>query len=405
MPSPSHGIWNRCLLEALAEKGHEVTALTAYFGENATNISEQFAAILPKFKAPIVILNAFADGFWHWDLLGVENSPAVFTHPLMSFSSPMNFLERMQNFVTLYYEKYIYQQYLLRQQALADKVFGEAAGKIQDAKNLYDLFLINSGPPGLDLSRSLPPNYKEVGCIQCRPNDSNKLQREVKEFLDGAKDGFVYFSLGTNIKSSLLPKHVMNDILKTFDNLKLKVLWKFENDDMPGKPVNVMINKWLSQQDVIGHKNCRLFITHGGRLSIQEAAYHGVPLVIIPFYIDQHKNGEVAAKSEIGVTINFLEFSRERFETAIRKVLDDPKFKRKAQKQSEIAQDTMSTPLETAVFWIEYVARHKGAKHLRPASLELNFVQRHCLDVIAFLIASVILLLFTMKIMIVYFII
>jgi glucuronosyltransferase len=46
-------------------------------------------------------------------------------------------------------------------------------------------------------------------------------------------------------------------------------------------------------------------------------------------------------------------------------------------------------PLDQAVFWIEFVMRHKGAKHLRPAVHDLSWIQYHSLDVIGFLLACV----------------
>lgn len=54
-----------------------------------------------------------------------------------------------------------------------------------------------------------------------------------------------------------------------------------------------------------------------------------------------------------------------------------------------IHQDQLIKPLDRAVFSIEFVIRHKGAKHLRPASYKLTWFQYHFLDVIGFLLASV----------------
>lgn len=42
-------------------------------------------------------------------------------------------------------------------------------------------------------------------------------------------------------------------------------------------------------------------------------------------------------------------------------------------------------PLDLAVYWIEYVARHRGAPHFRSAALDLNWYQRSMLDIIIFL--------------------
>jgi len=70
--------------------------------------------------------------------------------------------------------------------------------------------------------------------------------------MDGAENGFIIFSLGTNVKSKLLPKELIQGILKVLGDLNVKVLWKFETDDLPGLPKNVKISKWLPQQDALG---------------------------------------------------------------------------------------------------------------------------------------------------------
>ncbi|CAB3377025.1 Hypothetical predicted protein [Cloeon dipterum] len=461
--SPSHGIWNRALLEGLADKGHDVTAIIPFVGKNRTGISyhdigglyedddfiefahlgikgnidafwdfatevnptqvqsevskrllidskekydlviyemcmsEVFVAILPKFQAPIVAINAYADGWWNWESFGVDARPSIFPSSILPYKYPMTFRQRVVNFLTRLYDRYQRRNYLKGQQALANHVFGKQASQIDEVENNYDFFLVNNGPPGVDLGRALPPNFKEVGCLQCRPADPSKLQPNVREFLDSATDGFIFFSLGSNVKSSLLPDDVKKGILEVFGKLKQKVLWKFEDDELPGKPKNVLINKWLSQQDVLGHKNMRVFITHGGRLSAQEANYHGVPLVVIPIFADQHKNGENALNAGVGVTLKFLSFTKEKFAKAIQEVLNNPIYGENAQRYSSIAKDTLHTPLEEAIFWIEYVIRHKGAKHLRPAGQHLNWIQLHSIDVIAFLLSPLVLIAFLLK--------
>lgn len=81
----------------------------------------------------------------------------------------------------------------------------------------------------------------------------------MREFLDGGKDGVVYFSLGSNVKSKFLSMELRNIIMQTFSELPYRVLWKFEDDDLPGKPNNVLISKWLPQQDVLSKLH---FYTH-----------------------------------------------------------------------------------------------------------------------------------------------
>lgn len=54
---------------------------------------------------------------------------------------------------------------------------------------------------------------------------------------------------------------------------------------------------------------------------------------------------------------------------------------------SDRYRDQPLTPLETAIFWTEYVARHKGAPHMRSAGQDLSFFAYHSIDVFAFLLA------------------
>lgn len=51
------------------------------------------------------------------------------------------------------------------------------------------------------------------------------------------------------------------------------------------------------------------------------------------------------------------------------------------------------SPMDTAVYWVEYVARHKGAPHMKTAAVDMPLYQYLLLDVLAFL--GAILLLFT----------
>jgi len=44
------------------------------------------------------------------------------------------------------------------------------------------------------------------------------------------------------------------------------------------------------------------------------------------------------------------------------------------------------SPLNTAIFWTEYVIRHGGAPHMRSAALDLAWYQYLLIDVIAFLL-------------------
>ena len=65
------------------------------------------------------------------------------------------------------------------------------------------------------------------------------------------------------------------------------------------------------------------------------------------------------------------------------------RYREKVQHLSRIYRDQPLTPLQQAVYWTEYVIRHKGAPHFRSAVLDLAWYQYFLLDVIAVLALAV----------------
>jgi glucuronosyltransferase len=77
--------------------------------------------------------------------------------------------------------------------------------------------------------------------------------QDLQKFLDEAKEGVIYFSLGTNVFSDRMPEEKRRVFIEAFSTLPHKILWKWESDILPGQPLNVKIKKWLPQQDILGN--------------------------------------------------------------------------------------------------------------------------------------------------------
>lgn len=143
--------------------------------------------------------------------------------------------------------------------------------------------------------------------------------------MESASEGVIFFSLGSNAKSNLLPKEKLNILLTSFSKLKLKVIFKWESDNLPGKPDNVLIAKWLPQNDILAHPKTKMFISHCGLGGVVESKYHAVPLICIPLFADQMSNSAQVNKEERGVTLSLNTLTEEDFSRAIRDVLENPK--------------------------------------------------------------------------------
>ena len=81
------------------------------------------------------------------------------------------------------------------------------------------------------------------------------------------------------MKAAEMPESQRLLLLNVFSRLKQRVLWKWETEVMEDKPQNVMLSKWLPQQDILGHPNLRVFVSHGGQSSCQESLCHQKPMV------------------------------------------------------------------------------------------------------------------------------
>ena len=192
--------------------------------------------------------------------------------------------------------------------------------------------------------------------------------------------------MGSALKGSMMPENYRKMFLNVFSQLKQRVLWKWETEQMDGLPPNVKLSKWIPQADVLGDSRCRLFITHGGHGGTTEAIYHGVPLVGIPMLGDQPANMKKAESLGFAVQLEFSELTEQDVQSAINTVLSKPSYTQSAKKLSVIYRDQIDKPLDRAVYWIEYVLRHQGAVHLRSAARDLNFIQYFSIDVIATLV-------------------
>ncbi len=61
-----------------------------------------------------------------------------------------------------------------------------------------------------------------------------------------------------------MPDIVKEKLLKAFADVGMKILWKWETESMEGKPDNILLRKWLPQQDVLGKMiQCLKIMCHG----------------------------------------------------------------------------------------------------------------------------------------------
>ncbi|PSN57261.1 hypothetical protein C0J52_02523 [Blattella germanica] len=128
-----------------------------------------------------------------------------------------------------------------------------------------------------------------------------------------------------------------------------------------------------------------------------EAVYAGVPLVAVPLFGDQFHNVANYVQEGVAVKLDYPTINKENVLSALKAVLDNPSYTERAKSVSVAFKDRPMTPLQTAVFWTEYVIRHNGASHLKSIAADLPLYQYLLLDVVAFLFIVLAIVFFILK--------
>lgn len=217
-------------------------------------VNEEFLApslmgLAHRFKAPLVFLCAMGANQWHNGLFGNPEPASFVPSVVTSHSSRMNFFERLHNLMIYTFDDiYRHLVYYPAEDDILHRYLPDAPPLSQIMYNA-SLILLNSHTSYKD-PVPLLPNMIEIGGYHVSP--PKPLPKHLKDYLDDAPNGVVYFSMGSNLKSADMPVEKRNAILRVLSRLKQKVLWKFETDEIGTLPENVKIEKWLPQQDILG---------------------------------------------------------------------------------------------------------------------------------------------------------
>ncbi|XP_017087027.2 UDP-glycosyltransferase UGT4 [Drosophila bipectinata] len=353
-------------------------------------LAEQFyqEALLPLarvYNVPVVTTSTLPYANHMSQIVGLITPWSFVPHGFLAFTDRMSFLERLQNAYTSFHEDlYRLLVYFPKMDALAQEYFGPVLGEVPKVRQLEretSVILLNSHAP-LTTARPTVDALVPVGGMHIYPPKA--LPEDLQRFLDGAEEGAIYFSLGSNVQSKEMPPEMLQLFLKVFGSLRQRVLWKFEDESIPQLPENVMVRKWLPQADILAHRNVKVFITHGGLLGTQEGVHYAVPLLGFPIYCDQHLNMNKAVMGGFAISLHFQSITEEILRHSLDQLLHNATYKENMQRVSDIFRDRPMEARKTAVYWMEYVIRHRGAPHMRSAGLDLNWFQFYLVDVIAF---------------------
>ncbi|MEQ2241337.1 hypothetical protein ILYODFUR_024305 [Ilyodon furcidens] len=303
--------------------------------------------------------------------------------PGSELHNQMDFLERTKNMLHFLYS--VYDQYFIINPAYSD-LFQKHFPPGTDLVSLElsaDIWLFRADFV-FEYPRPTMPNVVYVGGFQCKK--AHPLPDDLEEFMQSSgKHGVVVMSLGTLV--SALPPEITEAIAAAFAQLPQKVIWKFVGEKPSSLGNNTLLVKWLPQNDLLGHPKTRVFIAHGGTNGLYEAIYHGVPVLGLPLLFDQFDNLLRLTVRGAARVVEARSLTKDNFLEALKDILENPFYHKNIQHLSRLHRDRPMSPMDTAIFWIEYVIRNKGAAHLQSAGFSLPWYSYFCLDVAVFFLA------------------
>ncbi|XP_016974957.2 UDP-glycosyltransferase UGT4 [Drosophila rhopaloa] len=340
------------------------------------------------FNAPLVGIAAYGSA-WNIDFLVGNSAPSVY-EPMsaLGYSPGHSLMEKWHNLIFITEERLVERFiYLPDQIDLYKQYFPEASASIHDLRRRFSLILINQHF-SMGRVRSNVPNIVEVAGMHLA-EPTKPLDLELKLLLDEAEHGVIYFSMGLQVLDKWLPPGMQDTLLAAFAQLKQQVIWKSNNPALFNNSKNVYARSYFPQREILNHPNVKLFINHAGVLSTIEAVHYAVPQLCIPLYYDQFQNTKRMEQLGVARSLDYTDLTSDGIVMVIENMLLNASYKQNARDLSNRFHDQPMSAMETAIWWTEYILRHKGADHMRIAEQEMSLMQYYNVDVVSVLFGRI----------------
>lgn len=182
-----------------------------------------------------------------------------------------------------------------------------------------------------------PANLHLVGSMVPREIVPSPQGAQLREWLD-AHPSVVYIGFGTIMRPSAAQVAALVEVAARLGP-DHHVLWKLPAQRQhllpPADqlPANLRVEAWLpSQVEVLAHPNVRVFFNHAAANAIHEAAWFGVPQLVMPFWLDCHDGAVRVVDAGIGLAAEQEDpLDVEDIVAKLQRLLTDPVFADRAQ--------------------------------------------------------------------------
>ena len=307
-----------------------------------------------------------------------ENPATVPDFPFTDYSSDMTFLQRVQN-VIMFYAKALLFGHLYDSDVSNKYVPEKPYISIPELRSQVQLNLLDFDVL-LDYPRATLPHIKYVGGLNTGP--AKPLKPRLKSYMDSAIHGVVVVSFGTLVTE--MPEALSSVLFSAMKKLpELKFIIRY--GDKETEDENILKLSWIPQNDLLGHENTKVFITHCGNSGQFEALYHGVPMVGLPVGGDQIYNMRRMVALGYGLGKHISKAEETTLYDMIKEVVYNRTYKTKISKASEIFKSRPQSPSQRGAFWVDHVIKY-GGDYMKSKGRSLPGYAYFSLDVYTFLI-------------------
>uniref|UniRef100_A0A7I4Z768 UDP-glucuronosyltransferase n=1 Tax=Haemonchus contortus TaxID=6289 RepID=A0A7I4Z768_HAECO len=331
-----------------------------------------------------MLVSAIGMGYHHYRLLGMEKQSSFVPATFTIYGGRMTFLGRLCNEVFNALGWLFANICEYSEQNLFNSMFPGFPRLHNLIQDKTDYFLMNTN----EFTESTRPTLLSIHHVGgCAISPPQPLSEEFEQIVSKGSKGVILFSLGSLVKSSDMPVFVRRAFTEAFQSFPdYVILWK-EDRKFNSTNSNIFYYDWVPQVDLLADGRVKLFITHAGMNSIQEALLFGVPMVTVPLFADQYTNAAVAEERGFSVTLNKLSLSSEDIIKAINTVLGDNGESAYTMRVRQAARLLKGSPEEMRRK-VKRLVRISGSEpplnHLKLDIDHLNHVQYYNIDVYIF---------------------
>ncbi|KAH8377404.1 hypothetical protein KR093_005324 [Drosophila rubida] len=402
----------------LYESGHVATVLqrhkeqpydlllTEYFSRDCQ------LSLAKLMQLPVIGVSTCALMPYFYDRIDLPDNPAYVQSEFVGFAQPLQWHERLLNFVQAKLLKLLFKLHTQRaDQQLIKQHLGVDIDVDEVAREQTAFILVNQHYSHMG-SRPATPQLIEVGGMHITSAIKQQLPQEVAQFLEQSPQGVIFISWGSMVRASSIDADKLQAMLQVLSQQPLNVIWKWETDEHPDVDAGkFLFVKWAPQLALLckyneskcncyrlfcickssnvfyicpGQPRVKVFWAHAGLLGMTEALHCGKPMLMTPIYGDQFLNAFAAQQRGVGLKLDYEQIDASVLQETLQE-LSHVGYAERAEKLAQVFNGRQRTPLESAIWSVEHVLQHGllAAKLLQSPGIELNWFIYHSLDSIA----------------------